>query len=71
MREKQKNIYLSGCTLHTVHNAAKKASKELPPVESVLIDIYYYFDKSTDRQNRFKGTQELYDVDQKRMHKMA
>jgi len=70
VKQEQPNVFLAGCTLHIVHNAAKKASNTaLPPVEDVLIDIFYYFKKSVNRQTRFKGAQDLCDTDQKIMLK--
>ena len=67
--EKNKNVYLAACTLHLVHIAAKKGVACLPPVEEILIDIYYYFKKSTLRQANLKEYQELYDVEQEAMLK--
>lgn len=32
IKEKHSKIFLSGCSLHIVHNAAKKAAGELPPL---------------------------------------
>eukprot|EP00745_Piridium_sociabile_P015859 TRINITY_DN23683_c0_g2_i1.p1 TRINITY_DN23683_c0_g2~~TRINITY_DN23683_c0_g2_i1.p1 ORF type:complete len:488 (+),score=133.55 TRINITY_DN23683_c0_g2_i1:473-1936(+) len=69
VKGKQEKVFLSGCTLHMVHNGAKQAAKVLPPIESALTDIYYYFDKSCDRKARFKGTQELYDVELRKILK--
>lgn len=68
-KEKHPNIYLAGCTLHLIHIAAKKAATALPPVDDALIDIYYYFQKSETRKRDFKGTQKIYDTDQKKMLK--
>lgn len=65
-RKKHPDIFLAGCTLHLVHIAAKKAAESLPPVDEALTDIYYYFNKSDTRKQEFRGTQELYDVDQKK-----
>ena len=69
LQKEQPEIFLSGCTLHMVHNAAKKASKHLPPIEEALVDVFYFFEKSSDRQQRFKGTQRLYDEEMKKMVK--
>jgi hypothetical protein len=66
MKKKQPEIYLSGCVLHLVHISAKKAAGALPSVDDVLIDVYYYFNKSEIRKLEFKGTQELFDVEQKK-----
>ncbi|XP_070209689.1 protein FAM200C-like [Littorina saxatilis] len=69
LKQKQPEIYLSGCTLHMVHNAVKKGMKHLPSIEEALIDIFYYFEKSSDRQQRFKGTQALYDTGMQKLIK--
>lgn len=70
MLREQPEIFLCGCTLHVVHNAARKAAGEIPaPVETFLVDVFYYFNKSADRQQRFKGTQALYDVEQRKVLK--
>ncbi|XP_021346237.1 uncharacterized protein LOC110445779 [Mizuhopecten yessoensis] len=70
VKQKQPHIFLAGCTLHLVHIAAKKAAAAaLPPVDDILVDIYYFFHKSDKRRSAFKGTQALYDLEQKKMLK--
>ena len=69
IERKQPSIYLSGCPLHLVHIAAKKAAGCLPPVDDVLVDIYDYFNKSDKRKSEFKDVQELCDLDQLKMIK--
>jgi len=69
MEKEQPSIYLSGCSLHLVHIAAKKAAECLPPVDDILVDIYYYFNKSDKRKSEFKEMQELCDLEQRRMIK--
>ena len=69
MEKEQPSIYLSGCSLHQVHIAAKKAAECLPPVDDILVDIYYYFNKSDKRKSEFKEMQELCDLEQRRMIK--
>ena len=49
-------IYSSGCPCHILHNAGQKAAEAFNKesgfdVEEFLIDIYYWFDKSTKRKN--------------------
>jgi len=68
-KRKHENIYLAGCTLHLIHISAKKAAEVLPPVDDVLIDIYYYFGKSETRKRDFKGSQDIFDREQKKMLK--
>lgn len=63
-------MHLSGCTLHLVHIAAEKAANVLPAaIEEILIDIYYYFKKSSKRQDSLGMFQDMYDIDQKKMIK--
>ncbi|XP_021376724.1 uncharacterized protein LOC110465317 [Mizuhopecten yessoensis] len=69
VKEQQPQVYLSGCPLHLVHIAARKAAEALSAIDEVLVDIYYYFNKSDKRKSEFRGTQSLYDVDQKKMLK--
>lgn len=69
VKEKQPSVFLSGCALHLVHIGAKKAATALPPIDDLLIDIYYYFNKSDKRKAEFKGTQDMYDTQQKKMLK--
>ena len=47
-------IYFSGCPCHILHNCARKAADVFTTVFDVkefVIDVYYYFDKSTKRKN--------------------
>ncbi|KAL8561910.1 hypothetical protein ACOMHN_046700 [Nucella lapillus] len=67
--DKNRNVYLAACTLHLVHIGAKKGTACLPPVEEILVDIYYFFQKSTLRQSSLRELQELYDVEQRKMLK--
>lgn len=69
MKEKQPNLYLSGCPLHLIHIAAKKAADVLPAVDDLLVDVYYFFNKSDKRKSEFRDVQDLCDLDQKRMIK--
>lgn len=53
------NLYVQGCLCHLLHLCAKKAAKQLNcDVESLLIDIYYYLDKSSKRKGRLINCQE-------------
>ncbi|RUS88030.1 hypothetical protein EGW08_004196 [Elysia chlorotica] len=56
----------TGCIIHLVHIAAKKGSAELRSIEEALVDIYYYFKKSANRQNNFKRLQVMFDLEQKK-----
>ena len=69
MRQQQEHVHMSGCCLHLVHLGAKKGASCLPPTEDILVDIFYYFKKSVNRQTELKHLQALYDVDQRKMLK--
>ena len=52
-------LYTAGCTCHIIHNIASYASKGLADstkfcVDELIIDTYYFFDKSTKRQSALK-----------------
>lgn len=59
-------IFLAGCTLHIVHNAAKKVATHMPPFEAVFVDIFHFFDNSCERKGRFQQMQALFDVEHKK-----
>lgn len=49
-------VYFNGCPCHIIHNAAQKAGEVFTEVcrfdvEEFVIDLYYWFDKSTKRKN--------------------
>lgn len=64
------SVFLAGCTLHTIHNGARKAGTEcLPPFEDALTDIYYFFQKSSTRLDKFKAEQDFCGSEQRKMLK--
>ena len=69
IKEKQPEVHLARCCLHLVHIAAKKGAACLPPVEDILIDVFYYFQKSVNRQTELKDQQDLYDTEQRKVLK--
>lgn len=53
--QKEQSIYVLGCPCHIIHNTAQKGSKAFCEsthfdVDDFLVDLYYYFDKSTKRK---------------------
>ncbi|XP_063231197.1 zinc finger MYM-type protein 6-like isoform X3 [Bacillus rossius redtenbacheri] len=57
------NIFVQGCACHLIHIAAQKATKELPvSIEDLLIDLYYYLEKSALRHQKLKQCQVLCDA---------
>ena len=68
----QPNIYFMGCACHLMNIAAQKAAGELPcPVSDVLIDIYYFLDKSANRKQRLKEFQGLCGKDARKILKLV
>ena len=50
IKRKQDKIFISGCTCHLIHLAAGKAAAKLPiKIEELLVDIYFYLEKSHKR----------------------
>ena len=48
-------VYFAGCPCHLIYIAAEKAAKTLPVlIEELLVDIYYYFDKSIKCNHNLK-----------------
>ncbi len=63
-------IYSVGCPSHLVNICAKTAAKELSmSPEELLIDIYYYFEKSSKRREDLKQFQDFCNVAQQRVQK--
>ena len=59
MKEKQPQLYLSGCPCHLIHRAAQKAASEIPfNIDEILIDVYYYFEHSSKRLAALETFQE-------------
>lgn len=57
------SVITIGCPCHLIHLAAGKAAGQLSvDVEGLLIDVYYYMEKSTKRDQELKKCQVLCDV---------
>ena len=72
IREKQPEVFLLRCPCHLIHLAAQKAYNELhfkTKADEVLVDIYYYLDKSAKRLQKLKEFQTLSGVNQKKILK--
>ena len=69
-KEKNPEIFLSGCTLHLVHIGAEKGADVLPVSPSDLLsEIYHYFKKSSLRSHRLVQFQELHNKEVQKMLK--
>lgn len=56
VHQENESVYFVGCPCHMVHNTVCKASEVFEvetgfDVEDMLVDLYYWFDKSTKRKN--------------------
>ena len=61
--DQNENIYISGCPCHLVHIAAQKAAQKIPiKFEDLLVDIYYYLDKSSKRNLELKNCQLMCEI---------
>ena len=64
VRRKHENIFVSGCTCHLVNLTVSKALSALPvDVAEVLIDIFYYLEKSSKRKQHLREFQEVHCTD--------
>ena len=62
------SVYFVGCPCHMVHNTASKASDSFEvetgfDIEDMLVDLYYWFDKSTKRKNELLHFCEFCDME--------
>lgn len=60
VHEENGNVYFVGCPCHMVHNTACKAAEVFQKetgfdVEDILVDLFYWFDKSTKRKNELSS----------------
>ena len=64
------HVYPVGCACHLTHLCASKAAKELSvDVEQLVIDLYYYFDKSSKRKEILKEYQQFCNVETRKILK--
>ena len=57
VQKKNPAVYFMGCPCHMVHNTAIKAAGSFESiigfdVEDMMVDLFYWFDKSTKRKNK-------------------
>lgn len=64
------HVYILGCACHLIHLAASKASSVLTvKVDELLIDVYYYLDKSSNRMQKLEMFQKLHDIEVRKILK--
>lgn len=70
LKESHENIAIVGCCCHLINLAAQKGSACLPVnVDEVLVDVFYYLEKSSKRKDKLKAFQSLHDVEAKKILK--
>jgi hypothetical protein len=70
LREHQQNLISVGCPCHLLNLAAEKGASCLPiNVDELLVDMFYYFKKSSKRKEQLEKFQELYNDDVKKILK--
>ena len=58
VKKKVPGVFIAGCPCHLVNLAAQKAAEKLPmAVDELLIDVYYYLDKSSKRKKNLGDKQ--------------
>ena len=67
-------VYFNGCPCHILHNAAQKSAESFSQssgfdVEEFVIDLFYWFDKSTKRKNELRSYCIFCDQEYKRIVK--
>lgn len=68
--EKQKGLVAVGCVCHLINLAAEKGAACLPiKVDELLIDIFYYLEKSAKRKESLKKFQALHGEESKKILK--
>ena len=65
-RKLQPCIIMAGCCLHLLPIGAMKGVDHLPPVDTVLTDIFHYLKKSSKRKTEFANLQYMYNIEQKK-----
>ena len=62
--KKAPSLYILSCACHLIHLAAGKAASALTvKVDELVVDVYYYLDKSSNRSQNFEKFQKLHNID--------
>lgn len=64
LKRQNEELLIMGCSCHLIHLSAEKGAKSLPVrVDEILIDVFYYLQRSGKRKEELKELQSLYAVD--------
>ena len=70
INKKNSAVYVLGCPCHLIDLAAEKAAAQLPvPIEELLVDVFFYLDKSSKRKQGLKEFQDLCGVEMRKIVK--
>lgn len=70
LKKLNESIEITGCSCHLLNLAAEKGADSLPfQVGELLVDIYYYLQKSSKRKDRLKVLQQLHETEIKKILK--
>lgn len=70
LKQKQPNLISIGCLCHLVNLAAEKASAIMPvKLDEIVVDIYYYLEKSSKRKDKLQKFQELHNKETRKILK--
>lgn len=70
LKEKQENLIVIGCLCHLINLAAEKGTACLNiKVDEILVDTYYYLEKSSKRKDSLKKFQGLHGEEAKKVLK--
>ena len=68
--KKNSKMIIRGCPCHLIHLAAEKAAKTLPyQFDEILVDLFYYLEKSANRKQELTNFQNMCDTDTERILK--
>lgn len=72
LKEAQPNLIVVGCPCHLINLAAQKGAACFPvKVYEILVDVFFYLEKSLKRKDRLKDFQRVHDIEVRKVLKHA
>ncbi|XP_040072417.1 uncharacterized protein LOC115328425 [Ixodes scapularis] len=66
----QPNLIVVGCPCHLINLAAQKGAACFPvKVDEILVDVFFYLEKSVKRKDRLKDFQRIHDIEVRKVLK--
>ncbi|XP_042147359.1 uncharacterized protein LOC121836509 [Ixodes scapularis] len=70
LKEAQPNLIVVGCPCHLINLAARKGAACFPvKVDEILVDVFFYLEKSVKRKDRLKDFQRIHDIEVRKVLK--